>query len=200
MDRLADEDYIASRILYLNNKLVPATCLANTAIEKYLKALLILNGVNFKWTHDIPDLCKDLAKNGLFLKLNKEYLEILTKTYNLRYPNLSNGFNLHINKSKFLVELDYSVFTIRSGFVVKRNDEKKVVTILDNCLNKSDQNLLVDNCYFGNTTKKDIFNKQTSCFDVRVLEDSSILQAYYETAFTLDDGKFDVIGLKPENV
>ena len=51
------------------------------------------------------------------LKINKEYLNLLFKAYHLRYPDdLKMGYNIALNKTKLLVELDYTVSAIRKGF------------------------------------------------------------------------------------
>jgi HEPN domain-containing protein len=43
----ADQDYLASRSLLLRGYVLQGTIVANTAIEKYIKAVLMLRGIPF---------------------------------------------------------------------------------------------------------------------------------------------------------
>jgi len=112
----ADDDYVCARKLLLDGFLIQGAVLSNTAIEKYLKAVVRVRGLKFKRTHDVVQLYEQLKGNG-FAPLHEGYLRILRKTYKMRYPDdLEPNFNVGLCQSQMLAELDASVFAIRSGF------------------------------------------------------------------------------------
>jgi HEPN domain-containing protein len=193
----ADDEYVAARHLLLADFLIQGSGLANTAIEKYLKALFPILGLKNPWGHKIDELYAAAKQAGLMREINEEYLALLTKSYRLRYfDDLEVGFNIHLNRTKLLVELDHTVYEIRKGFTFKKADGNKVVLRLENYLEKKDTALLGKNCYFGSYDRKDLFKEESSCYELRVLE-QGILQAFYATKEIRDDGKFDEEGLKP---
>ncbi len=60
--RWADDDYIAARQLLLGDLLVQGAALANTAIEKYFKTILLIKKRSATKVHDIPRLFQELKK------------------------------------------------------------------------------------------------------------------------------------------
>ena len=129
----ANNEYIASRLLLLNDALVQGSGLSNTTIEKYLKALFVLLGLEipkgFKG-HNICNLYDKIKKKGIELKINEEYLALLVKAYRLRYfDNLEPGFNIALNRTKLLVELDHTVYEIRKGFNFGIGDKKRLFAV-----------------------------------------------------------------------
>jgi HEPN domain-containing protein len=193
----ADNDYISARQLLLNNLLVQGAAFSNTAIEKYFKAIFIIKGLKVPRTHNIMNLFQTL-KGVTALKLNEEYLNLLFKLYRLRYPDdLEVGYNIAINKPKLLVELDYTVETVRSGFDFKEQSKKEVTTALDQRKKDGDPSLTTDNCYFDKADRNELFARNSANYEFRVLDNGTFLEAYYESAGVPDDNKFDVIGLKP---
>jgi HEPN domain-containing protein len=193
----ADDEYVAARHLLLADFLIQGSGLANTAIEKYLKALFPILGLKNPWGHEIDKLYAKVKQAGLTRQINEEYLSLLTKSYRLRYfDNLPVGFNIHLNRTKLLVELDHTVYEVRKGFTFKKADGNKVVLRLENYLEKKDPNLLSKNCYFGCYNRADLFKEESSCYELRVLE-QRIFEAFYATKEIRDDGKFNEEGLKP---
>jgi len=85
----AVDDYLAARCLLLNNIFVGLT-LGHEAIEKLMKALLILEEVEFpQKCHELPTLTKLLAgKDSIkykFLSSNRKFMDRLDKHYAWRY-------------------------------------------------------------------------------------------------------------------
>ena len=115
----ADNDYIAARLLLLNDRLVQGSALiqgsslSNTAIEKYLKAVFLHLDMKiprgFKG-HDVSNLYKEIKKKGITLDISEDYLSMLFKSYRLRYPDLNPGDNFILCKTKLLIELDHTVY------------------------------------------------------------------------------------------
>lgn len=195
--RWADNDYVAARQLLLTDMLVQGCSLSNTCIEKYLKALFMISGLKVPRGHNIFKLNNAIKENGLKLDINEEYLALLFRSYRLRYPDdLPSGFNVALNRTKLLVELDHTVYEIRKGFNFEIGD-KKITIGLELLQEKKDPVLLNKNCYFGNYERAALFGEESSCYELRVLGGEGILEAHYRTAQVDDDGKFDVEGLKP---
>lgn len=101
----ADDDYLAARTLLLENLLIQGAASSNTAIAKYLKTLLVLQHRSIPRSHNIVSLYKDVRNAGIPLNLNEQYLELLVKTYKLRYPDdLEVGFSAALVQTKMLVD------------------------------------------------------------------------------------------------
>lgn len=103
------EDYRSARILFNNGELVSATFLSCTAIEKLLKAILMIYEINFPWIHNPYDLYIKLKNQTSFAaEINEEYLKSLYNIYKGRYiGHQEAGFSFVIFLHKCLAELDY---------------------------------------------------------------------------------------------
>jgi HEPN domain-containing protein len=127
----AGKEYIAARLLLLNDELVQGSVLSNTAIEKYLKALFVASGMKVPKIHNICKLHDKLKAKGLAPDINEEYLALLYKSYLLRYPDdLEVGFNIYLSKTKLLAELDRTVYEIVKNLAFAR-DRKTTTGIED---------------------------------------------------------------------
>jgi HEPN domain-containing protein len=194
----ADNEYITARQLLLTDTaLVQGCILSDTAIEKYLKALLVLLGLKNPKLHKVDKLYEKIKNNGLNLNINEEYLTLLAKSYQLRYfDDLPLGFNISVTRTKMLVELDHTVFEIRNKFNFKICSKKTANMRFDRLLEGNDSVLLSKNCYYGNYDRSTLFKEQSYCYELRVLE-QGILEIHYLADGINDDGKYDVEGLKP---
>lgn len=193
----ADEDYLAARGLLLRGFLLQGTILANTAIEKYLKGALVARKVTFRTTHNVTDLYGALKSSGTVATVNLGFLKTLGKAYKLRYPDdLSAGFNIALAQAKILAELDSTVRALRERFVFQRTDNRAVTTKLDYLLANNDPVLLERNIAFGGYARAELF-AHTHCYEMRVCDDGSILEAKYEAGPISDDGVLDAEGLRP---
>src|SRR4051812_16410463 len=83
----ADADYLAARRLLTDGLLLQGAVLANTAIEKYLKALLSLHGGKVVRLHDPLLIYREVKKYRSSLELDEKFLELLGKSYRMRYPD-----------------------------------------------------------------------------------------------------------------
>lgn len=198
----ADDEYIAARQLLLSDHIIQGSGLSNMAIEKYLKSLFVLLGLDipkgFKG-HDISSLYSSIKDKGIKRSINEEYLALLFKAYRLRYmDDLEVGFNIVLSKTKLIAELDHTVYEIRKGFDFKKSN-KDIVTRIDE-LKKENNNVLLDkNCYFGDYNRKEFFKEDCVLHELRVLEGNQILEVRYITNGIDDDNEFDSEGLKPNN-
>jgi HEPN domain-containing protein len=201
----ADNDYIAARLLLLNDELaqesalIQGSSLSNTAIEKYLKALFIHLDLKipkgFKG-HNVSNLYSEIKKKGITLDISEEYLAMLFKSYRLRYPDLNIGDNFILCKTKLLVELDRTVYEIRSGFNFERKGEK-IKTRIEELKEKNNPILLDKNCYFGNYNRAALFQEKNPCYELRIEKNGVPIEAFIYRSRINDDGKFDGEALKP---
>lgn len=200
------EDYVSARILFNNNKLIPACCLANTSIEKYFKALVDFKGNSIKARHDLLKLFPTIKDFDieLYEKLNIEFLSLLTKIYETRYiGDCSPGFNFVILRNKFLAELDYTYSILEPRIRIKKfGNENNDKTIYEADI-KIKSKPLWENNYILNEIQKQKFIESTDyVHELRIIEaDSQLIQCSYHTNHSKNDGKFNYQGLviKEEN-
>jgi HEPN domain-containing protein len=194
----ADQDYIAARILLLRGLVVQGATMANTAIEKYLKAVCALSGIPYEGVgHDVSKLSGLLYRQDIKLELNAKFLRYLNKSYKLRYPDdLGPGFNIALNSTATLVEMDLTVQGIRRGFGFQK-DGKSVRTKLDGMKETHSADLLTNNCAIGGANKEQLFAQPSWAYDLRVLDNRVILEGSYGVEKLLDDDNFERAGLTP---
>jgi HEPN domain-containing protein len=194
----ADQDYIAARILLLRGLVGQGAAVANTAIEKYLKGLCALSGIQYGGVdHDVCRLSGLLYRHGVALDLNAKFLRFLNKSYKLRYPDdLGPGFNIALNSTATLVEMDFTVDKIRRGFVFQKNGQP-VGTKLEGIKKTHSTELLTNNCAITGTTKEQLFAQPSWAYDLRVLDDRTILEGSYAVEKLSDDDNFERSGLTP---
>ena len=194
----ADQDYVAARILLLRGLVVQGAALANTAVEKYLKAVCALSGIPYDGVdHDVCRLNGLLHHHGIKLELNAKFLRFLNKSYKLRYPDdLGPGFNIALNSTATLVEMDLTVQKIRRGFAFKKGGQS-VETKLDGIKDTHSADLLTNNCAIGGANKEQLFAQPSWAYDLRVLDDRDILEGSYAVEKLSDDDNFERAGLTP---
>ena len=197
----AGNDYIAARLLFLNNLLVQGSGLSNTTIEKYLKTLYFFYDLQFPRGYEGHDVCilyEKLKKDkGLQLGINEEYLPLLFKSYSLRYPDeLKTGFNIVLCKTKLLAELDRTVYEIEKLFSFEVAG-KKVETTIESLLKTGNPILLTKNCYFGDYDRGTLFKEKSPCAEIRVFGKGTLVQSFIFHDGNIDNEKFDVEALKP---
>lgn len=195
-------DYIAARILFNNNKLQQACILANTAIEKYFKALTAAQGRKPFGGHEITKQLPFIEDKYpvIYKNLNIEFLIQLAKIYKSRYlDNLNPGYNYTIIQGKYLAELDF-IFSIlepllrfpdQSGNNSKTNYELSV--------ENKDPYLWTSN-YILNKTEKKLFI-ENPCYiqEFRVLPNGVFFEMIYASNSVKNDNKFDYNALIPSS-
>lgn len=200
---IAYKDYIASRVLFNNDLLSQACILANTAIEKYFKAIINVrnnkcsgHNVGGKLFRTVSNYDKKLGR-----ALNKEFLQFLSWSYEMRYlDDLPVGFNIVIVRDKILAELDYTVAEIYRRFSFSKDGKKIELPYQKDVENRQD--LLWKNNYILNgQTKARFLNRENSVYEMRVIENKKIIEAKYRIGIgkVLDDGIFLKEALKPKN-
>ena len=191
-----DSDYVAARRLLLDELLVQGACLANTAIEKYIKAILVIQKRPVPHIHDPLVLYHRIAPGGTLL-LDEQFLGHLVKAYALRYPDdLKPGFNIVLSQALLLDALDQSVFGIRSRFRFRNADGSPVTSLLDHLLDSKDARILTNNTAMRTVTQEELFNRPSAVFEMRILDNGGRLEAHYLTEKIKPHG-FDGEALKP---
>ena len=185
----ADKDYVAARRLLLDGLLVQGASLANTAIEKYLKALIVCQEKKVKHGHDPLTIYRQM-KADCTLQLNEEFLTLLAKAYKMRYPDdLEAGYNIVLSQALILDALDQSVNLITSRIVIAHSDGRTVVRLLDNLIAQKDPRVVFNNTALGTVTKDALLNQPSLVYECRVMQKHSHMEAEYSAA-RIEDSNF----------
>jgi HEPN domain-containing protein len=164
----------------LNGLVVQASGLANTAIEKYLKAVFSFSGLQVPHWHNPLKLYEAiLSAQSSTLKLNREFLGLLHKAYTIRYPDdLKEGFNVALNQAKILAELDRSVLEITSRFRFVANG-KPIPMLLDKAATNEDKQFLDKNVALDPSQAKPLFSETSNSYEIRIYK-GNLLEASYQ--------------------
>ena len=164
-------DYLAARVLINNGLLIQGVCLASTCIEKYFKAIVALSNeiphkhLNTKLIQQIYDFDPNLSKN-----FNPTFLELLTKSYKLRYiSDLSAGYSIVLIQFPILAEIDLIVQKIESQFSFFEYGEK-IDLGYQRLIREKDPRILENNFLYMNINK-DVFIEmlESKVYCIRIL-------------------------------
>lgn len=196
------KDYIGARVLFLNNQLHQAAILANTCIEKELKACLYTLGSDSNIQHDSFKLLNMLREKeqNVYNKLNPDFIKVLGKIYKSRYhEKLNPGYNFVIIKRKFLAELDYtySILEGRVRFRVKSEQSVMPKTLYE--IDVQNQNSLVftENYLLNKVPKSDFLNQPDEVYEFRMIFNHEVMEAAYTIPRNIDFSTFLYEGLAP---
>ena len=191
------EDYYSSRMLFLNGMLLQGCFLANTAIEKLLKAMLFYaEDFDYKANKHKSYLCLDeITRRGFTSDINRGFLLALSHIYDCRYigdnTKIRPGFNFTILKNKFLAELDYTVDvlgnTIRAGS--KEIGATKTANELCN-INKTSDLVRRGNYLYSGNSKNEYCKAIDDVLELRVMVNYETLIFKYKTENSKNDGIF----------
>jgi HEPN domain-containing protein len=190
--RWANSDYLAARYLLLAQMVVQGCVLANTAIEKYLKALHAHVELPIPRSHAVETLYRELKNSRKStVTLNESFLRVLQKAYRLRYPDaLPDGFNISLNQMKVLAELDRTVFVISSAFMFSEGARDSVVT---RTMKSGDSRFLEKNVVLNPEQASAFFGSDSQSFEFRTRKPVDI-NVEYLSPWVTDDGRFDEEG------
>jgi HEPN domain-containing protein len=191
--RWARADYVAARTLLRSGLLVQGGSLANTAIEKFLKAQCLQLGVATGKTHDVVKLYEKIKAHAKRpIALNEGFLHLLKKVYEFRYPDeLPIGFNISMNQAKTLAQLDRSVYEISNRF--EFNDKDRELLIEESAL-KPEKEFLEENVAVEPSLVDSLFNKPSRSYDYRNRV-PIFMETHYFSPSVPDDGRFEIEGL-----
>ncbi|GAA3599842.1 HEPN domain-containing protein [Flavivirga amylovorans] len=197
-------DYLASRILFNNNELIQACCLANTSIEKIFKALLIqFEGKTVKYNHDLNKLLPDIEKYDLeiFNSLNIDFLKSISYIYKTRYiGSEKTGYNIVILRNKFMAELDYTYSILEPKIRVGLQSlTDKIITPYEADKMRKLPALIKNNYILLDDNKTNLIEHTTEfVLELRIYK-NSVFEATYSTNKSKDDGIFNFESLKPSD-
>lgn len=177
----ADNDYVAARRLLLDKLLVQGTSLTCTALEKYLKAVLASKGKAIPRLHDPHRLYLETGPDPN-LRLDEDFLAMLSKAYELRYPDeLQAGYNVVLSQALIMSALDESVSQITKGFSIRKGSGDELQRRLDILLQGKDPRLLASNTALGTLTKDELFAMPSAVFEMRILSNGTRIEIEYTT-------------------
>nr|WP_315020195.1 HEPN domain-containing protein [uncultured Aminipila sp.] len=196
---IAYKDYLAARTLLNNGLLYRGIIIANTAVEKYLKAYCLVQGSKKK-SHNAIKLYNEIKKNEPDLvicnSINSDFIEMISKAYELRYFDgaiLNNGnknFYLCVAQKKILAELDYTVHILQNESGVLANGKSLIGYYQEDLENKD--NLLFDNNYLLlGLNKSDFIKSRQKVYEFNY-DRHGAFELHRETSDVSDDGIFNI--------
>jgi HEPN domain-containing protein len=198
--RWADADYLGARILLLQGLLIQGAALANTALEKYLKAVCFYSGMKIPHGHAVDVLYGKVTGHApTNLALNESYLRLLRKAYKLRYPEeLNDGYSIALNQAKLLSQLDRSVLEITKRFEAELTDGKTIPMVLEEARMRKHEAFLAKNVALDPAQSALLFSNPSHSIDIRNHK-GNLYQVVYQSLYIKDDLVFEVEGFVPQN-
>jgi hypothetical protein len=169
---LGYRDYIAARFLLNNEFVVQGLTLASTAVEKYLKALIVFTSKEKeKYNYHFDNLIKlktILAKNhyDVTKKFDPVFLSILEKAYKIRYyDKLNEPIKIGFFLNQFIGELDSTIHFLETS------DTPGLLYM--QAIQNKDPNLYQNNFILNKQDKKDFMERPDTAFAIHIQIDSS---------------------------
>jgi HEPN domain-containing protein len=175
--QLGFNDYIASRHLINHKYILQGVTLASTAVEKYLKAILVSKGKTKKdigvHLDKLDKLKKHLSEcyTDFTNKIDERFLEILGKAYRARYyDDIKEPITIGFFVNQFLCELDYSIAFFENILYKDILDDKgnQVLTFYKRDVAAKNPDLISNNYLFSEMTKKDFMEQPDNGFCIYI--------------------------------
>lgn len=172
--RNAYDDYIAARVLLNKNYTLQGVILASTAIEKYFKAAIHMYAGQMLKIHidqfdKIEKAVTDMGYKVIIDKIDRRFIEILSKAYHLRYyDNIKSPVSIGFFKNQFLGELDYAIGFFENVFNMNRSGtHEQVLSPLKMDIKNKNPDLLENNFLNSPRPDKKSF-METNCISFAV--------------------------------
>ncbi len=167
-------DYIAARVLLNNHLLVQGLTLASTSVEKYLKAIIVLNLQKKEKYHFHLDRFESLKK--LLSKLNNDvteefdpiFLDILQNAFKIRYYDKINQpifIGFYINQ--FIGELDFTI-DFMEKYISNSQNAGFSMTKYFQAIEDNDIHLYENNYILRNENKKEFMERTDIGFSIYI--------------------------------
>lgn len=163
---LGYRDYIAARFLLNNQFIIQGITLSSSAVEKYIKALIVLTSNEVVWygyhLDNFNKLKGILERNRFDVTKNWDpvFLGILENAYKIRYyDRLKETIRIGFYLNQFIGELDDTVHSIEKlshGMSYNRAIQNK------------DQHLYENNFILNKLNKKEYMERPDTAFSVRI--------------------------------
>lgn len=170
---LGYRDYIAARFLLNNKFIIQGLTLASTALEKYLKSIIVLTSKEKeKYSYHLDNIVKlknILARNyhDVTKKFDPVFLNILEKVYKIRYyDNLKEPLFIGFYLNQFIGELDDTIHSLEQLFPNTSPYTRAV--------KNRDHHLHENNFILNKQNKKEFMQKPDTGFSVSIAVGSQI--------------------------
>lgn len=171
---LGYRDYIAARLLLNNHLIVQGLTLASTAIEKYLKALIVFNldkEEKYHYHFDRFEKLKDLL-NKVNKDVTKEFdpvfLELLENAFKIRYyDNIKHPIFMGLYINQFIGELDYTI-EVLENFIAQTENGGVSFSAYNRAIKNNDSFLYANNYVLNKENKKDFMERPDVGFSIYI--------------------------------
>ncbi len=174
-------DYLAARLLLNNHLIIQGLTLASTALEKYLKAIIVFNLEQKEKYHFHLDRFESLKK--LLVKVNNDiteefdavFLDILQNAFRIRYyDGIKEPIFMGFYINQLIGELDYTIDFLEK-FITNTQSGGKSISKYFSSIKNNDYKLYENNFILSNENKKDFMEKPDIGFSIYIRM-SSIVQ------------------------
>ena len=176
---LGYRDYIAARFLLNNQFIIQGLTLASTAIEKYLKALIVFNlkgKERYNYHFDNLEMLKNILERNYYdvtTKFDPVFLNILEKAFKIRYyDKLEEPIRIGFYLNQFIGELDNTIHDLET-LVMKMQNDREFHTPYGRAIKNNDRHLYENNFVLTNQDKKAFMEKPDTAFSVYIQTGSS---------------------------
>lgn len=174
------DDYLSARILINNGLILQGTILANTAIEKYLKAILTFMEGKLKYSHKTTFLLEEIKSfdTKLYNQINQPFVALIEKAYQMRYiDSLPNGFRICLVRRNVLAELDFIISILAKKIKLQKETKYEVDE------KEKKPSLYENNFVLNNIDKKEFLIGLDDAFEFIVDEKIGFLEISYQFDF-----------------
>lgn len=171
---LAYRDYIGARFLLNNQLVLQGLSLASTAVEKYLKSIIVFNLKKTEWYNYHFDRFEKLKE--LLLKVEFKiiedfdpvFLDVLEKAFKIRYyDGLKDEIEIGFFLNQFIGELDTVVNRLETYITQTQNSGIKFSSYW-RAIEKKDSKLYDENFVLNGIDKKTFMEKPSYAFSIHI--------------------------------
>lgn len=172
---LAYRDYIGARFLLNNQLVLQGLTLASTAVEKYLKAIIVFNlevTERYNYHFDRFEKLKELLVKSKCKKLVEDFdpvfLNVLERAFKIRYyDGLKEEIEIGIYLNQFIGELDEVINILETYIDDSQNNGNKFSTYW-RAIEKKDSRLYEENFILNQINKKKFMEKPGYAFSIYI--------------------------------
>ncbi|WP_202702740.1 HEPN domain-containing protein [Flavobacterium sp. UGB4466] len=171
---LGYRDYIAARFLLKNHFIVQGLTLASTAVEKYLKAVIVYNLQQKEKYHYHLDkfrLLKNLlskVQNDVTEDFDPVFLDILENAFKIRYYNtIKKPIFMGFYINQFIGELDWTIYYLEK-FISTTQTGGQSISAYSKAVKEKGSHLYTNNFIVRNENKKEYMEKPDVGFSIYI--------------------------------
>ncbi|MXN92387.1 hypothetical protein GR160_14250 [Flavobacterium sp. Sd200] len=180
LNDLAYRDYIAARFLLNNEFVVQGLTLASTAVEKYLKSIIVFHSIedkNYHYHFDNLQKLKNALANiyDITERFDPGFLSILEKAYKIRYyDRLNNQILIGIYVNQFIGELDATIHDLEI-FIAKTQNGNNKFSNYWRAVEQNEPNLYMNNYLLNKLDKKEFMETPGFAFSIHIQAGTSAI-------------------------